>query len=538
MEKKLRDFIASRIPPFNPDLARGVAFKQLADADAYIDNDLRASAEYYQANIRYMGIRHLTPMEEHRAYHPRKDKNFIELAITDTTLLEANYEYNDKPIDARHIASPFAREGGLMWLNGSEYSASPVIEDPAVSVTRGGLFVWLGMTKANFARINYHIYVDDVDHTTNVAYSFLYHASDRSKAIKPGKNSPRPTLMHYIMCKHGLREGMKLFFDVTDLHVGNAEIITREAYDPEHWCIVRCSNGNVMKRKEHKDTSPIRVAILKAQATQAAMDALCSFFYVVDLYPDMVFDYDVDKPTMWKRLLGIILFGERHHEGDRMNWVDNHMVTIEGYINYQSRNNLRQGDIHVDTFFEFLAWVITHLPARVSTASSDVASLYGKRLTVTRYVLKDISRSIYTLMYALNSRFNNRRGRLSEREVKEIMRSGLPRDKILEASSGHAEISTVSFPGTCMIYDITSNVVLQENTDNAPGKHGGGINDASKFIHSSVLAFFSYVAMGKNEPSGRGRAGMNTALGPRGELLENEANAPELRKLDMQLTRL
>lgn len=538
MEKKLRDFIASKIPAFNPDLANGIACKQLADAEMYIDHDFRASAEYYQADIRYVELRQLTPMEEHRALHPRKDKNFIELARTDTTLSEARYEYNGKPIDARPIAVPFARPGGLMWIQGSEYVISPVIEDPAVSVTRGGLFVWLGMTKANFSRLSYHIYVDGIDYTTSVCYSFLFHTSDRSKAVKPGKNSPRPTLMHYIMCKFGFKEAMNKFFDVTDIHVGTAETITQAAYDPEHWSIVRCSNGNVGRRKEMKEPSNLRVAILKAQCTQAAMDALCSFFYVVDLFPDMVFEHDVDKPAMWKRLLGIILFTERHHEGDRLNWIENHMVTIEGYINYQSRNNLRQGDIHVDSFFGFLAWVIVHLPAKVSTASGDVASLYGKRLTVTRYLLKDISRSIYTLMYALNSRFANRRGRLSEREVKEIMRNGLPRDKIMEASSGHAEVSTVSFPGTCMIFDITSNAVLQENTDNAPGKHGGGVNDASKFIHPSVLAFCSYVAMGKNEPSGRGKLGMNTKLGPRGELLENEENKPQLDKLGMQLIRL
>lgn len=538
MDKKFREYIASQIPVFNPDLANGIACKQIADADVYIDHDLRASAEHYQADIRYVELKRLTPMEEYKALHPRKDKNFIELSKTDTVLTEAIFTYNGKPIDSRPISVPFARPGGLMWIQGSEYSLSPVIEDPAVSVTRGGLFVWLGMTKANFSRLSYHVYMDDVDYTANVTYSFLYHTGERSRAVKPGKNSPRPTLMHYIMCKFGFTEAMKRFFDVTDIAVGTSKTIDKTTHDPEHWRIIRGSNSNAYRRKDAKEPSDIRVAILKAQATPAVMDAISSFFYVVDLFPDMVFVHDIEKPVMWRRLLGIVWFTEKPSEGDRMNLIDNHMVTIEGYINYQSRNNLRQGGIEVESFYAFLAWVIHNLPSKVSTASGDVASLYGKRLTVTRYLLKDISRSIYTLMYALNNRFANRRGRLSEREVKDIMRKGLPRDKILEASSGHAEVSTVSFPGTCMIFDITSNAVLQENTDNAPGKHGGGVNDASKFIHSSVIAFCSYVAMGKNEPSGRGNLGMNTELGPRGELLQNPKNKHELEKLDMHLTRL
>lgn len=538
VDKQMRDFVASKIKPMNPDLANGLAFKQLADAHNYVERDFKSSAEYYKAPVHFIQLRRLTPMEEYRALHPRKEKNFIELSRTDTTLAEAIFEHNGKLLEPRPIAIPFCRRGNLFWLQGSEYQVSPVIEDAAVSVTRGGLFVWLGMTKANFSRFGYHVRVDTSDYTANVAFSLLYHTGERSKAVKPGKNSPRPTLMHYIMCRFGFTETMKRFFDVTDIAVGTSETITQENYDPEHWSIIRSFDGNAFKRKEYKKPTDIRVAILRAQATPAVLDAICSFFYVVDLFPDMVFDYDVEKPAMWKRLLGIIWFTEKWPEGDRMKWIDSHMSTIEGYINYQSRRNLSQGGIEISDIFEFLAWVIYNLPSKVSTSNGDVASLYGKRLTVTRYLLKDISRAIYTLMYALNNRYENRKGRLSERDVREILRKGLPRDKILDASSGHAEVTTVSYPGSCMIYDITSTAVLQENTDNAPGKHGGGVNDPSKVIHSSVLAFGNYVAMGKNEPSGRSKLGMHTQLGPRGELLEDPENKNMLMKLDMQLTRL
>lgn len=539
MDKKLREYIASKVPSFNPDLARGIAHKQIREADVYIDRDLKASNEYYLPDVKYCGLRRMSPMEEYLALHPRKDKNYIELARSDTVMYEARFEYNDKPIDPRHIAIPFVREGNLMWLQGSLYSVSPVIEDPGVSVTRGGLFAWLGMVKVNFSRLTYHIYMDGRDYTTSVAYSHMYHVSERSKAVKPGKTTPRPTLFHYLLCKHGFTESMKMFFDVTDIHVGTDKTITKQAYDPEYWSIISPSDGNAWRRgTQPQEPSPIRVAILKAQATQAALDALCSFFYVVDLFPDMVKVPDLDKPGMWKRLLGIILFSEKHHESIRLKLLENHMVSIEGYINYQSKTNLRHGDIHVETFYEFLAWVIANLPTKISTAANDVASLYGKRLTVTRYLLKDLSHSIYSLMYQINNRYTNRNGRLSERDVRDIMRKGLPRDKILEASSGHAEVSTVSFPGTCMIFNITCNAVLQENADNSPGKRGNSVNDASKFIHPSVIAFGNYAAMGKNEPSGRGKLGMHTALGPRGELLVNEQNKPELDKLGMNLTSL
>lgn len=541
MDKKLREFIAQNIPAFNPDIARGIAHKQSREFADYIDRDLKASSEYYLANITFPGLRRLSPLEEHLAYHPPKDKNYIELARTDTVMYEAPFDYNGKPIDKRHIRVPFVREANQMWLQGSLYMVSPVIEDPGVSVTRGGLFAWLGMVKVNFHRFNYHMLVDNMDYGTSVAYSHMYHVSDRSKAVKPGKNTPRPTLMHYLMCKFGFSESMRKFFDVTDLHVGTEQTINKSTYDPEHWTIISSLDGNALKRgpkDEYVPPTPIRVAILKAQATPAALGAICSFFYVVDLFPTMVKQGDLDKPSMWQRLLGIILFSEKYHESIRLKLLENHMTSIEGYINYQSRINLRHGGIEVETFYDFLAWVITNLPAKISTATNDVASLYGKRLTVTRYLLKDISHSIYSLMYQLNNRYTNRNGRLSERDVKDILRKMLPRDKINEAASGHAEVSTISFPGTCMIFNITSKAVLQENADNSPTKRGGSVNDASKFVHPSVVAFCSFVAMDKNEPSGRGKLGMNTQLGPRGELLVNPDDKPLLDKLGMQLTSL
>ena len=541
MDKKLRDFVAQQIPKFNPDLARGIAHKQSKEFAEYIDRDLKASNEYYLADIQFAGLRRMSPMEEHFAYHPPKDKNYIELARTDTVMYEAPFDYNGKPIDKRHLSVPFVRVFNEMWIRGSLYQVSPVIEDPGVSVTRGGLFAWLGMVKVNFHRFNYHMFVDGMDYSTSVAYSHMYHVSDRSKAVKPGKNTPRPTLMHYLMCKVGFSETLKKFFDVTDLHVGTEKTINKKTYDPEHWLIISSLDGNAARRSPKEGyvaPTPIRLAILKAQATPAALGAICSFFYIVDLFPDMVKQADLDKPSMWQRLLGIILFSEKHHESVRLKLLSAHLSSIESYINYQSRVNLRHGGIIVETFYDFLAWVITHLPAKISTATNDVASLYGKRLTVTRFLLKDISHSIYSLMYQLNNRYTNRNGRLSERDVKEILRKLLPRDKIMEASSGHAEVTTVSFPGTCMVFNVTSKAILQENADNSPSKRGGSVNDASKFVHSSVVAFCSYVAMDKNEPSGRGKLGMNTQLGPRGELLVNPEDQQDLIKLDMQLTSL
>ena len=524
MNKQLLDIIAKKIPPISPDIANGIATIQVRESESYIDRDMRAASEQFPEGLRYTGYRRCTPMEEYKILHQKKEKNFVELSCSYMYLIEQQFENQGRPFESRHMYMPYVGEAGIMYLRGTAYMISPVIGDVAVSVTRGGLFAWLGLTKVQFYRMNYHMRVDGVSYSTTVAYSNLYHQSDKSKALKVGKNSLRPTLVHYILCRMGASEMLKTLFGVRDVKIGYADAVNNETLNPDEWLICSSAGGAVVTRRgaEPVVRSQLRIALPKASVTADQLDAVCGMFYIIDTYPDQVVPEFIETPHMWQRLMGRIIFGDNMSEGERIQLLRVHLITIDGYVNYQSRRTLHQGKIMVDNINEFFTWVIREMPALISTAPTEVASLYGKRLMVARYLLKDISRSIYLLMFRLRAQYL-KRGRLSEKEIRDAMRKGLLRDRITVANTNHAEVTTVSYPGDNKIFKITSNAVLQENTDSPLGKGGGGsLNDPSKFLHTSIIEYGSYCAMAKNEPTGRAKFGTHVLTNARGDLERNE----------------
>lgn len=538
MNKQMLDIIGQSIPPINPDIANGIAVIQVPTCESYIDRDLRASSEQFPEGLHYVGLRRCTPEEEYKLLHQKKEKNYVELSRSDMYLCEAMFEYQGKPMESRYFYLPFVNEAGIMHIRGTPYMLSPVIGDVAVSVTRGGLFAWLGLTKVQFYRMNYHMYADGISFGTTIAYSNLYHQSSKSKAAKVGKNSLRPTLVHYMLCRMGITELMQKYFKCSKIKIGYEDTINHDVLELDDWTILRSAgHGGFVRRPANYVRSNLCIAIPREEVTADMLDALTAVFYVIDTYPDQVVPEYVENPHMWQRLMGRIIFGDNMNEGERMILLREHLISIDGYVNYQSRRTLHQGKIMVDNIHEFFAWVIREMPFLISTAPTEVASLYGKRLMIVRYLLKDISRSIYLLMFRLRAQYN-KKGRLSEKEIRDAMRKGLLRDRITVVNVNHAEVTTVSSPGDNKIFKITSTAVLQENTDSPRGKGGGGsLNDPSKFMHVSVIEFCSYAAMGKNEPTGRGKLGTHAITNARGDLVRNEKFKHLLEHTQHLLTR-
>lgn len=533
------EIMAREIPPINPDIANGIATIQVRTAESYIDRDLRACSEQLPEGIRYENFTRCTPMEEYKFLHQKKEKNYVELSRSDMYMIDTHWSFHGKPMESRQMYMPFVGEAGIMHIRGTPYALNPVIGDVAVSVTRGGLFAWLGLTKVQFYRMNYHVFIDGKTQGGSVAHSNLYHRSTKSKAAKVGKNSLRSTLVHYMLCRMGLTEMFTKHFGCSAVVIGDKDEVNYDRLDKDQWLI--CSSaglGGHLRRPEWYESSRLCIALPRNEITADMIDAVIGVYYVVDTFPDQAVPRYVETPHMWQRLMGRIIFGDAMLETERMLLLREHLISIDGYVNYQSRRTLHQGGIMVDNIHEFFAWVVRELPVLIASAPTEVASLYGKRLMIVRYLLKDISRSIYLLMFRLRAQYN-KKGRLSEKEVRDAMRKGLLRDRITVVNVGHAEVTTVSSPGDNKIFKITSTAVLQENTDSPKGKGGGGsLNDPSKFIHTSVIEFCSYCAMGKNEPTGRGKLGTHPITSERGDLQPNPKYRNLMEHTQLLLTRL
>lgn len=552
MNKQLLDLMSARLPRLNPDLANGIATKFMGEVESYVDRDLRVSSEQLPEGLVYDKLEVCTPLEEYWEIMKKREKIIVELSPSSIYLTRLKYFNNGDPLPDNYLYLPFAEDAGLMRVRGTVYSISPVIADVAVSVTSEGLFIPMSMAKAQFERFTYHFKLGEAAQSARVVHSHLYRRSKTSKAVKLGKNSPRSTMMHYVLCKYGFAETMKRFFHCDEVFVGTKATILNQirasAGLPESdymyasgeeenklfadWVICstivrRANEKPAASRDKNYVPSEIAVAIprcvLEGEHAVAVVDALGSLFYVIDILPNRVSEKYFNDPAMWQSVMGIVLFGDTSgtSEGERLNLMSTHMGSLDAYVNQQSKRNLSQGGVDVDTIYELFAWVMYRLPELVLNANTTVASMYGKRLMVTRYILSDISFAIYRLMFKLRARAA-KKGRLGVKEIVDGMRRGLHRDTITSITSRHAEVSAVSSPGDNKIFKITRNLILQENTDSNKSKGGGGsLNDPSKFLHASIMLVGSVAAMGKNEPTGRGQLNMMCPITARGDIVDD-----------------
>jgi hypothetical protein len=574
------NIISAKMPKINPDIANGIAMKFMGECESYIDRDLRVSCEQLPDGLEYLGYEVCTPKEEYLEIMRRREKLTVELSRSDMYMCRYKRRYMGENLPDHYMYLPFCGDAGIMYIRGTQYSINPVIADVAISVTPEGLFVPLSMAKAQFERFTWHFRANGETRSATVVHSHIYRRSKTSKALPLGKNSVRSTMLHYILCKYGFTETMHKFFGVApeNLIVGTVDTVRNQIREKEgfpqlellegeteqqamrrlkidyldddafdKWVICRtCYSGGNAKPAAYKGRGymPTKIAVAMRRDVfdgpngPVLADAMGSLFYVMDVMPERVRHEYFDNPQMWQSLLGIVLFGtgSNTNEGERQNLVAAHMDSLDGYINYQSKRYLAQDGVEVDNLYELFAYVVHMLPSLVLNANTTVASLYKKRLMVTRYILSDISFSIYRLMFKLRARIL-KKGRLSVKEVLDGLRKGLARDTIASITSRHAEVTPVSSPGDNKIFKITSNMILQENTDTSKARGGGSLNDPSKFLHTSIIVVGSFAAMGKNEPTGRGKINVMLQLSPRGDVLENQEHKELLDHIQHMIKR-
>lgn len=557
MNKQLLGIIAAKLPKINPILANGAAVQFMNEVEPHVDRDLRVSSEQLPEGLHYETYEVCTPTEEYFEIMRKREKIVVELSRSDIYMIKLKYTNNGDPLPDSYLYLPFCGEAGVMYIRGTPYGVSPVLADVAVSVTSDGLFIPLAMAKAQFERFTYHYKLGHEAQSARVVHSHLYRRSKTSKAVKIGKYSPRSNMMHYLLCKYGFSETMRRYFGVDEVLVGTKSTIlnqirvrgglpesneqfaqsNEESRLFDEWVICStitdANNKPIAAKGKNYVPSEIAVAIprgvLELDKAVAINDAMASLFYVIDVLPMRVSVKYFDDPAMWQSIMGIVLFGEGSNitEGERLTLISTHMDSLEAYVNHQSKRNLSQGGVNVDTIHDLFAWVMYQLPEMVLNANTTVASMYGKRLMVTRYILSDISSAIYLLMFKLRARAV-KKGRLSVKEIVDGMRRGLHRDTITSVTSRHSEVTSISSPGDNKIFKITKNLVLQESTDSNKARGGGGsLNDPAKFLHASILRVASVAAMAKNEPTGRGQLNMMLKISARGDVM----NDPETDEL-------
>lgn len=512
MDVTLFQQIYKNRPKHNQRITHGFAYSELNGVEDYINRLIRCAELRYPPEFRFSHAERCTPQEEVQYATIRKNtRQYIDYSQNDVYLVKFFFTFQGKLLKPRYMYLPYGTKGGLFTLMGSTFQISAVLADIAISAGDDSVYVPLNLDKLTFYRLLQPFYEDGKRVLTGVIHSEVYH-----NAKKPGLRktiTAESTLGHYLFAKYGVTEAFRHFFN-TDVVVGDSNTITRDNYPKEDWII--CTSLGLkpygVKTKFYQPTD-LRIAIPRLNYNTQVASVVGAFFYVVDRFPDVSKVEYMDSPQHWRILLGHIIFASDESEGKLLNKIDAHMHSLDGYIDAMSQEWLAEDGVMVDNVYELFTEISNSYPQRTTDAAATSATMFGKRLMVLRYVLIDIIKDIFNMMFALQ---NAAKKGLTERDIENIFKKNFRPYTIFRINHKHGEVSSISSPSPCMSFKTTANMILQTNITQGTSVAKTNIVTSANVLHASISAIGQFNNLPKTEPTGRCRANPYMQIDERG----------------------
>lgn len=534
MDRKLFEILDEKAPKFNPIVANGLAVEHMRMAEQYIDRIFRCAETGFPEGLKYLGSQRCTPAEQYaEIIRKRNSRRYYEIAHSDIYMMKYLFEFEGEEIK-RYLFLPYVKDGGLITLRGSTFAISPVLTDKAISVGDNSIFIPLTMAKLKFERSIQHFYKDGQRETVYVVWSSLYNRSAKSLRTEGRpKIRAHTTLMHYLFCKVGVTRTFAEYGNA-DVLVGTSEI-NEQTYPKEKWII--CSSMQLKPRRlrdKYYKGSDIRLAIPREQYNAKTASMIGGFFYVVDHFPERIVPDYVDSTRLWKILMGHLIFSGGISEGKLAEDIETHLESLDGYLDEMAKESLREDGVYCEDLYDLFDHIVETFSERVTQAGNSISSMYGKRLTVLRYVLFDITSAIFTFMFRMR---NNNRKQLTKKMVVDAMNFILKPDLIMRINHRHGEVNSISSPGDNKIFKITSNLVLQTDSSGPRGRTRATVTDPTRWLHASVAEVGSYGNLPKSEPSGKGRINPYVNITPDGLIVRKEEYRELLDNIQTKIQR-
>lgn len=514
----LRQRVRKITPKMNASICNGLAVEHMAKANEEVDRIFKCTRDLFPKGLVYMGSRPCTPIkmfeELTREYGTRRVAN---IAKHNVYMMEYNFNYTD-PVTGvetalfpRYVLMPFVTDGGLIHLNGALYHIAPVLADIGFSVGRDCIFVAFRRTKITFFRTDYGFNVNGVLTNAHVIYSPLHH--QMNKAPRSGRELVRrfilSSLPHYFFGAYGVTKTFE-HYGKTQVSIGLIRDYPVSMYPPDKFAVYRTAELN---GKHPLDQ--ICLVVPKENDTAFVQMLAAGFFYVADTFPDSfiprddspltVMDY-VDDTSVWRSLLGQILYGDYEHRGKLLENMNNHYVSLETQLDELTREELRERNIHASNIYDLLYYVMTDLHPYFYMTSSTEASMFNKRLTVLRYVLNEFNTAISRMGFDFQSLADKQ---LKAPDIDDVLKKWLKLNTaVRDLNSTHGEINAVSYPGSNKIMRLTTTLVPQDRATRSKGYTAGLIADSSRLLHASIAVVGQFNNLPKTNPDGRARASM------------------------------
>lgn len=534
MEPSLEQVILSSgvIAKINQSISH-IVKNEMDKAIEHVDAIFRSAFGSLNSNIKYTGYCRCRPDEEYKFKLRRSggaSKARYECARSDLMLVKYYFEIDGVKTRPHPLYIPFCDDTGLMYLRGTAHTISPVVEDPGLSITRDGCFFRVTCDRIVIRRA-VHTYckeelnivkrLDRVQRHVNVPHGRIYRP--KQNKANCSKNSPVTTLPHYLFARFGVTETFRRYVGVEVVCADESQI-TAENYPDSEWS--RYYSAHQMHPNNKQPAAqwrPSTAAIaVRSTTPNTLIDILVAgYFYVADCYTELFRTEYSDEPDHWILLLGKMVFNRTVKNVQMVEYLRPHFASLDTYLDEVARKNLELEGIVVEDIYEMFTRICCTLDGLINSA--NLASMYGKRLTVLPYVLSPITYGVFYTKFALmqqcrKTRVDKDTGEqimvFTEDQLFDVLNWYLKPEIIYRIKgSDHGEISSIAAPGDNKLFKITNRCVLQSNASRAGGRRSESpMTDESKALDVSLATCCSFLHITHPNPDGRGTLNLHHQL--------------------------
>lgn len=486
-------------PKVNDAVMSGLATVYMSKAEEYIDKVFHSASRSFPKGLVYLGYERCTPEEEfNEATKVKNNKRIYDMAKSDLYLVKYKFTFEDQPLPDRYVYLPFVGDAGIFSLGGAQFHITPVLSDKVISPGFDSIFVRLLRDKIIFKRCYHSLIIDGIRETTHVIWSQIYRKPRDNKKV-PITTKAVTTIPHYLFAKFGFTETFQRFAGFVPV-VGEAEI-NESNYPKESWII--CESSCVKPKSyigDFYEPTTLRLAIRKDMWTPITKALVVGFFYVIDHFPGRFKPGYLDSISLWKILLGHIVFSGLYGENKLFTSIEEHFMSLDDYVDTIVTEKLRENNYHVNDFYELLALILSVFNNLVLDSEHSTLSMYGKSLEVLYYVLYDITAGIFKVNFRLSKLASKKP--LILKDVVETFNKNMKTGAVFGLSSGKIISESVSYSGDHKYPKITSKITEQESLPGATrGKSKRLTVGEDKHVDISMVEAGSILFLSKSNPT-------------------------------------
>lgn len=514
MDNTLFTAIDNKMPKFNPRLAKGIVVDYMDTIEEHVTRIFSASEKDYPEELKFVRIERVEPRTD---FVKRIYSKTFNISKSDTYLVQVIFSYNGVELPPYYMSLPYVQEAGLITMNGSTFLISPVLIDEGLSVGEDSIFIHVNKDKITFMREHYAMHLNGKRVNGFIHYSDVYNGKPPAGTTKKQlrrTNKMRSLIVTYLFTKKGLTGAFKDYLGV-DVVLGKDEI-NYETYNPEEWYIMESLGikpKTLMGAAYHKPGW--KIAVRKEDYNLDVMSFGLAFFYLVDHFYDRVENEDLNETIIWKILLGMILRPEEPSEITALNSAQRNLISLDTHLDTQVCASLLSVGVVVNDIYDLFLYMVQSYTKRVVRTTHDLATMYGKRLTVQRYILSTITEKIFKLGYKLQARKKDKT--LKEKDIREIIKNHIGINDIGKINHKHVEVESASNSTDNIIPRLTSRLVLQRDLTRS-SKSSGFTPDM--VLDISIAEIGNLTSM-TGDATGRSRLNMYAQVDTDGTIIRN-----------------